>query len=124
MATIDFQLRNSQNLQALIDYVRQTSSPNTIDYFQAGKMVLLGKGHNPADVKRINDVVGDWKFNGKLSVNVVQTGQGKKSQNKLAVQVTPGPQSRKGSMRELEDAVQAAAKGTSARDWPMEIKWS
>ena len=42
---IDYQQRNSENMQALISYARERPNPagNTIDYKQAGQAVLLGK---------------------------------------------------------------------------------
>ena len=61
---IDYQQRNSENMQALISYARERPNPagNTIEYKQAGQAVLLGKGHSARDIEQIDSAAGDWKY--------------------------------------------------------------
>ncbi len=111
----DYRDWNSKNMQALLDFLSQNpnSQANTIGYIQASWMVLLGKGHDQADVARVEAASGDWKHKGAL---IVRIGQGR-----LIVRIAPD---RKGSMGELETAIKAAVDGTTRfKGWPITFEW-
>ena len=116
---MDYQQLNSRNMQALIDYAAGHPDPakNTIGYIQAGKAVLLGKGHSPSDIKEIESVQGDWTANGKIAIEIDNAD---KKQTKLIFRITP---EEKHAMRELETAIGNAVAGTSMKTAGIEISW-
>ncbi len=124
MAVVHYEMRNRDNMQSLLDYIRGGSAAhNSIEYLQAGKVVLLGKGHDPIDVQRVKDATGSGTYSGKLKL---YTNKIKKvfqpTEHKLVVYIFPDD-GRKGAMAELESAIQEATVGTFVEGWPIEYQW-
>jgi len=120
---MDYQQRNSQNMQALIDYAREHPNPlaNTIEYKQAGQAVLLGKGHSASDIQQIDETPGDWVAKGKIAIEIDKTKKVlQPTEKKLIFRITPDVKS---GMRELERAIQAAVAGTNMNKAEIEISW-
>jgi len=115
---MDHQQRNSENLQALIDYAAGHPDPvkNTIGYIQAAQFVLLGKGHSASDIQRIASVQGDWKAKGKIAIEINKT----KKETKLVFRIDP---EEKHVMHELEVAIEAAVAGTNMNGAKIETSW-
>jgi hypothetical protein len=107
MATHD--VTNSQNLQALIDHIRAPNrKTNQLAYAQAGRFVLLGKGHSQTDTAQIrpND-----RYEGTLSLSINNTQLTMLIEGYL---IQSGDKEWQISGRnELEGAIQQALSGTN-----------
>ena len=133
MAVVQYQQRNIQNLQALINYLRDTEKPtyNEIGYAQARlasghTMVLLGKGHAQSDVAIVSNTDdGKPPYSGHLSVYTDKTKRVfRPTEHKLIVYIYPDP-NRKGGMAEIEAAIRAVVQGMTIdiSQWPIEFQW-
>ena len=121
---IDYQQRNSENMQALISYARERPNPasNTIEYKQAGQAVLLGKGHSARDIEQIDSTAGDWKYSGRIAIELDKTKRVlQKTEKKVIFRITPQV---KGGMRELERAITQSVAGTDMSGTPIEFSWA
>jgi hypothetical protein len=109
---------NSQNLQALIDYIQGhgATTRTRIGYVQAGRFVLLGKGHSKTDTSQIND---DDHYEGTLSLSI--------NKNQLTIDidgslVQGGQKSKQNTSRsELETAIKKALAGMK---WQPRLQWT
>ena len=129
---MDFQKLNVQNMQAVIDFARQhpDRAAPTIGYMQAAQVVLLVKGHSLSDGDRIESVQGDWKAKGKIAVEIeIETQKIEKTKKK----VQPPPEEKlifkiapevRSSLRELENAVEAAVAGTTMKNAKIVFSWA
>jgi hypothetical protein len=120
----DYQQRNSQNMQALISYARERPNPagNTIEYKQAGRAVLLGKGHSAHDIEQIEGTGGDWVYSGRIAIELDKTKRVlQKTEKKVIFRISP---QKKGGMRELEVAITEAVAGTDIAGTPIEFSWA
>ena len=123
MRGMDYQQRNSQNMQALIDYAREHPNPlgNTIEYRQAGQAVLLGKGHSASDIQQIDSTAGDWVAKGRIAIEIDKTKKIlQPTEKKLIFRIRPEVKS---GMRELERAIGDAVAGTNMNKAEIEISW-
>jgi hypothetical protein len=112
MAIVPFEQRNSSNLKALIE---QGGDPmvDTIGYIQARQLVLIGGGHNEADIDRVARGSSAAKHAGRLGVQLDKQGK------KLIVYVHSNQKTERG---ELEEAVERAVEGIPAmQNWEVKL---
>lgn len=118
MSDASYQLRNSQNLEALIANITGIQVPQ-IEYKQAGGVVLLGKAHNQADLDNVNKAQSDVKHEGKIGVLMDRANQ------KLIMHVDPN-KTQTSDRSELQQGVERALLRMTIdiKKWPVEFVWS
>ncbi len=118
MAVDPYQVRNSQNLQALINYMKER--PNEASYeigyseSQSGKIILLGKGYSDEDLNKTKD-----GYKGKLILQEESLGS-------ILVTIKPEKEP-KGGRLELQmyvrQEIEKLTSPYSGQKWRVRTQW-
>jgi len=126
-----YQETNWQNLQAVIDYTIQNPGKKLpIDYKEAGRFILLGKGHRQEDVAQFEQALSYYA--GQITVNLEKTSRDKVTNLTFFIEgkkyvpdngnfVEDSPQN--GGRAELEGAIQDALLSTPHRETESRFTW-